>query len=253
MDTLLAIITPIALFDMAMVLPAHSVILLTQLGANRPIARASLYVTGFFVASFGAGVLVAVGLEQLIDLIDRILFDVILNPSPIDYVLQFGVALALLYIGYRLYRNMRVKPGEEINVLSSQSKVPSRFQGWGLLGSFLLGFVLSLAGTPSALTYFAAIDQMIKADIDIPGVAFAIAYYNVIVVAPFLIFIVMAAFTPTRSRRMLEQASQIARLWSQRLIFVLVTVLAIVLLIDSIGFFLGRPVIPVLQATADAT
>ncbi len=242
MLTLLALITPMAMFDMVMLIPTHSVLLLTLLGGKQGRLRAWFYVVGFFVASFGTGVLIVISLERLINFLDVMLFDAILNPSPFDYVLQIGIAFGLLFLSYRLYCKLRTQPDNETGGLTGNDQDKEV----GVIGSFVLGFVSKAVGLPSAFAYFAALDQMIKTGLGIDQISFAIGYYNTIMILPLVALIGFTTYAPDRYVQMVERASQFVGTWGQGVIFLLLSVFALVLILDSIGFLVfDSPVIPV--------
>ena len=244
MLALLAVITPMALFDMVMLIPTHSVILLTLLGGKRGRLRAWLYIAGFFLASFSVGVLIVVSLERLINFLDVTLFDAILNPSPFDYVLQIGIAFGLLFLSYRLYYKLRKQPNDESS--ESTNEDTNQDDATSVIGSFVLGFVAKTAGLPSAFAYFAALDQMIKTGFGMERIGFAIGYYNTLMILPLVGLIGFTMFAPERYVQIIERASQFVGTWGQGVIFLLLTAFAVVLILDSIGFLVfDTPVIPV--------
>jgi cytochrome c biogenesis protein CcdA len=197
----LVIIIPIAVFDMIMTLPTNSVFLLSQMGGASPVRRALLYIMGFFSVAFGAGVLLALPFDWLFDVAANLLHNFLIRRGTFVYGLQLVLGTFLIFGSGSVYHRLRQRTPDE------QRAVPD----WlGIGGSFALGFGVSLAGIPSALTYFAAIDQILKADPPVIRMVTLLLIYNLIVIAPMLITVTVFIYSDDASKRLLQRISAIA-------------------------------------------
>lgn len=237
---LLVIIIPIAVFDMVMTMPTNGIVLLTQFGASYPVPRALLYAAGFFSAAFGVGLLLALPFDWVFDLAANLLREFLINRGTFVYALQLIIGLALISGSERVYRRLRQQmidhpPG-------TNPEYPTA-HGRNLWGSFALGFGLSLAGMPSAFTYFAAIDQILKAQPPLLRIVVLLLIYNLIVIAPLLIVVAVFIVSGMAGQRLLQRGSQIALWlggWAMR---VLLIIIGIILTLDALAFFLEVPLI----------
>lgn len=248
MTDLLLIIIPIALVDTLMVLPSNGLVIVTQLRSSQPILRALAYLAGFFLATFGSGLLIAFGLQWLFDEIERIAFGAVLNPSFLEYVLQFIIGIVLLVVAYFVFKEVnrqRKKQQQKaqgfVNAVidERQQKAKEKAEASGIIGNFMLGFTLSIVGMPSAIPYFAAIDQMLKATVGVGGVVTALAIYNLIVIAPLLIFILIYVLIGERAATVMGRISDVASLAAGWLIFALLLIIGVVFVGDVLVLILS--------------
>jgi cytochrome c biogenesis protein CcdA len=170
MFELLAILVPIVIVDALNPVLAAAVIF--ALGTPRPYRAATWVLTGWFAVYFGAGVVLAAGLER----ITRVLAD----PRPVDFIIQIPIALALLWFAYQSARS-----GENPRTSQQAPRPTSSTHTLGAFSGLLLGATINAVGLPFALPYFAAIDQVLKADLDGGGMIRVLLAYNLAYVAPF--------------------------------------------------------------------
>lgn len=241
MQDLLLIIIPIALVDTLMVLPSNGLVIITQLRSSQPILRALAYLAGFFLATFGSGLLIAFGLQWLFDEIERILFNVVLNPSFLEYVLQFIIGAALLVFAYFVFLEVNRQRKKIQTALPDEREKQAKEKAAtsGIVGNFVLGFSLSIVGMPSAIPYFAAIDQMLKATVGVGGVLIALLIYNLIVIAPLLLFVFVYAIVGERAATVMGRVSNMASQAAGWLIFAMLMVIGIVFVGDVLVLILS--------------
>ena len=111
--------------------------------------------------------------------------------------------------------------------------------------SFALGAGLTIGGLWGALPYFAAIDQMLRADLPETETILALLYYNVIFVLPLGSLVVARVFFGARGDGFCQGVSRFFDHWGHRVGIMLLLALGAILTIDGIGWFLGHPVLPV--------
>jgi cytochrome c biogenesis protein CcdA len=233
MMTLLLILTPISLLDSLSVVPLCIVPLAILLGGKRPILGPVMLIAGIFVTYFPFGLLLIFGLDHVLDRINEIIAELWKEPDTLDLILQIIIGLAMLIFGYRA-ANARESHGERD---AQEGMTPTQ--------AFMLGAMLNLTGMWGALPYFAAIDQILRADIGSTGMILAVIFYNVIFTLPLLAFIVLRIALGEQANRLFQKLTQFLSQWGRRLIIAILLILGLVLIIDAIGWFAGMPLIPV--------
>ena len=111
--------------------------------------------------------------------------------------------------------------------------------------AFILGASINIIGLPFAIPYFAAVNQIVKADPEYVTGLFVLILYNFFYILPFLAVIAVQAIFREQSRPMLEWLST----WMDRIGIVLLPGLLLllggVLFIDALVYFVtGAPLIP---------
>jgi cytochrome c biogenesis protein CcdA len=231
MTALLLVLTPIALLDSVSVTPLASVPLLAMLGSRRPLSSSTSFISGIFIPYFLIGLLALVGLAGAIELLNDRLDAFLHRPDTLDITLQLAIGAAMLAFGWRLGRSRQQggdrDAGAEID--------------WK--GSFALGFTITLVGIPGALPYFAAIDQLLRADLPATPTLLALLYYNVICSLPLVAMVVIRSTLGTRSDAIFDWLAKVMGEASQRLIVVGLVALGGVLTADALLWLLGMPLI----------
>lgn len=146
------------------------------LGTTKPIPRSLAFVIGIFLAYWTSGLLAVLGLNQFIQ-------PVIANSgfslsTPLLYTIQLLIGIILLVVGITLRIPPQTKP----------VKVPTKLT---LARTFLLGMSVTVLELPTALPYFAAIEQIARANLDLLSIASILALYNLIFVLPPIALVVL--------------------------------------------------------------
>ena len=97
--------------------------------------------------------------------------------------------------GYRLSRAGQRRPDKA----SSKPMTPIR--------AFSVAAGLTIIKLPSALLYFAAIDQILRADLSATGITKALLFYNALLVLPLALVVLSAV--PGWRPRMIEDLSRL--------------------------------------------
>ena len=118
------------------------------LGTPKPIPRSIALVIGIFSAYWTSGLLAVLGLDRLIQ-------TVIVNSgfslsTPLLYTIQILIGIILLVVGIMLRIPAQTEP----------VKAPTKLT---LARTFLLGMSVTVLELPTALPYFAAIEQIVRA------------------------------------------------------------------------------------------
>ena len=186
MAELLAILAPILVIDVMN--PVLLGILVFAAGTSKPLANSASLLAGHTVAYFVAGVGVSFGVER----ISAFITDMMKNPSTIDFVLSAIIGVWALSWAIKA---LRQPPAEQ--------KMPE----WNLtpLKCFGFGMVVNFIGVPFALPYFAAVDQILKADLTMNGSLTALAIYNIGYALPFAVVPGSILVMGDRSKPFLER------------------------------------------------
>jgi len=229
MTTLIGYLIPIVIADV--INPVLLAAVVYALASRRPYATSLSVLAGWFVVYLTAGVILA----EAIDWIAARLA----SPGPIEFSVQLVVGVLSLWAGFQAVRASappkRAAKRPEFN----------ESRGLGVGAAFLLGASINVIGLPFAVPYFAAVNQIVKADPEyVTGLA-VLVLYNVLYLLPFLGVIAVQAIFREESRPMLEWLSA----WMDRIGNVvlpgLLLLLGGVLFLDAIFYFVtGAPLIP---------
>ncbi|MDH3638814.1 MAG: GAP family protein [Gammaproteobacteria bacterium] len=232
MNALLAVLTPIALINSVPMLPGGIAGVVASLAANKPYMTASAFIAGKFVPHFAFGLLLVFGLDAAIDQVNDWVQDKWQDPQTLDVLLQLVIGAAMAVFGYRLAGASNHRPDHA----STVSMTP--------VGAFSVAAGLTIIGLPGALLYFAAIDQILRADLMALGMVQALLYYNLIFLFPLMLIVLLRRIFGTRSDPIFAAVARFLKRWGKRLLFFGLLGLGVVLVVDAIGWFLGFPLLP---------
>jgi cytochrome c biogenesis protein CcdA len=109
--------------------------------------------------------------------------------------------------------------------------------------SFSVGFALTFVGLPGALPYFAAIDQILRADLGAGATYLGLLYYNFVCSMPLIGIVVTRVILGQRSEPIFHRLAEFLSHWSHRLIVIALMLLGILLTIDGAFVASGHPLI----------
>jgi hypothetical protein len=232
MSALLALLTPIALINSIATLPAGIAGIVASLSAPKPYLTASAFIAGKFVPLFTFGLLLAVGLDAAFDQIGIWARDIWHDPHTSIVVLQLIIGGVMVVFGYRLSRASQYRPDRETTARMTP------------IGAFSIAAGAATVGLPAALFYFAAIDQILRADLTVPGIVRAILYYNVIYLSPLALIVLTRRLVGSRADPLFQALAGFFGRWGKRLIFFGLLGLGALLVVDAIGWFVDFPLLP---------
>ena len=232
MNQLLAVLTPIALLNSLWILPSGITGVAASLGARKPILTASAFIAGRLVPHFTFGLLLAIGLDSAFDRIKVWVRHLWREPDTLVVVLQLVIGAVMVVFGSRLSRASQQRP----HVAPSTPMTPIR--------AFSVSAGLTLIGLPGALMYFAAIDQILRADVTALGIVKALLFYNVVFLLPLMLIVLSRGLLGTRSDPLFGAVARFFERRGKQLMFVALLGLGVVLTVDAIGWFLGLPLLP---------
>jgi cytochrome c biogenesis protein CcdA len=214
MIELFSVILPILLVDALN--PVLFAMLVFAAGSGRPVGNSSAILAGHTLAYLCAGIVIALGMEQLADRLA--------NPQRIDFFISGLVGVGLLLI---------VLPTKK------QGAPTATEPQWELTPAkcFGLGAIINFVGIPFALPYFAVVDQVLKADLSVTGSVTVLVIYNLLYAAPFLVVPAMVAVSGERAKPLLEKVNGFIGKASDMLMPWLFAALGVVLIADSVAFF----------------
>ena len=196
------------------------------LGTPKPIPRSIAFVIGIFIAYWTSGLLAVLGLDRLIQ-------TVIVNSgfslsTPLFYIIQFLTGIILLIVGVTL----------RIPTQSEPVKAPQKLN---LARTFLLGMSVTILELPTALPYFAAIEQIVRANLDLFSIASILALYNLIFVLPPIALVVIYLFFHRQSfaLSLIQRINRSIAVYSPHIIRFLILGLGIFLIADSLSHSLA--------------
>ena len=234
MTELLLVLFPIALVDSISMLPVGVPVMLTMLAARRGLAACVAFLLGIFAVYLPCGIVIALGLGAVFERLGAWLAEAwAKTPGTSDLALQITVGLALLAFGWKL-AGARQKRGQRAAERS----------GLGPPQAFTLGAGLMIVGMPGALPYFAAVDQILRADASTTGAVLALLWYNAVFLLPLVLVPVLRLVLGARSQPFFDAVSRFSEVWGRRLIAAALLLLGGLLVADGVGWFLGRPLFP---------
>ena len=187
-------------------------------GSEKPVVNSSAVLFGHTLAYFFAGLILALGFDRIADRLS--------NPHQVDYVIGLIVGLLLLWVALRSRSQDAKQPAE-----ADADLTPVKATG--------IGAVINFVGIPFALPYFAAIDQILKADLTATGAMVTLLGYNLLYALPFAIVPVITAVYRERSRPLLQRINAFLQRISNYLMPVLLAAVGMALLIDAIWYFVS--------------
>ena len=152
--------------------PVLFALLVVAVGTSKPFANSTALLAGHTLAYFFSGVIIALGLDQITDRLE--------NPHRVDFVIELVLGLLLLWAASS---SRDGKASEQKN--PERELTPVYCLGYGAMVNFI--------GVPFALPYFAAVDQLLKANLPLESSVLVLAVYNIVYALPFVLVPIMVA------------------------------------------------------------
>jgi hypothetical protein len=109
----------------------------------------------------------------------------------------------------------------------------------------LFDALLVVVGMPGAVPLFAAIDQILRADLSDAAAVWALLYYTLVFILSLLALVFIRIALGDRSERIFEAVNRFLSVWGARLVIIVLLLLGMVMLADGIGWIVGRSFIPI--------
>ncbi len=195
--------------------PVLFALLVVAVSTSRPIANSIAFLAGHTVSYFVSGVIIALGLNQITDRLD--------NPHPVDFVIELLIGLLCLWAALA---SRSGKASEDRN--PERELTPVYCFGYGAVVNFI--------GVPFALPYFAAVDQLLKANLSVESSLLVLAFYNIAYALPFLLVPILVALIGDSSRPILEKINNVLISLVDRFMPVLLLLLGLALTADALAY-----------------
>ena len=214
MSDLLIIIAPILLADV--VNPVLFAFLVYAAGTDRPLGNSLAALLGHTATYFTFGIVLAVFFDGIVELLE--------NPTPVDFGISLVIGLLLLWMAWR-----SATGSGETEQKEPESLTPIK--------AFWIGSFINLIGLPFALPYFAALDQMLKAELSVIDTVMMVVGYNLLYALPFLVVPVLAGLMGEASRPILERINEKVDKVGAFLMPVMLGLIGAALVADALSYF----------------
>jgi len=134
------------------------------------------------------------------------------------------IGVILLWVGFLSWKTEKSEQAEESRSLTPLSAVG-------------LGMIVNFMGLPFALPYFAALDQILKADLTPMTSLTVLAGYNVLYALPFALVPVLSATSGQKIQEVLRKINDWLVGISNFLMPILLVLVGLALIVDSLIYF----------------
>ena len=197
--------------------PVLFAFLVYAVGSDRPLLNSSALLIGHTAAYFMAGVILAIWLEAIMQRLK--------SPEPVDYGLSVVIGMLLVWFAFRSRSDTGKRPEDSEPTLTPVS-------------SFFYGAIVNFVGIPFAVPYFAALGQIMQADLSAPQGYAALVAYNVAYALPFLIVPGLRLAMGEASRDVLQRINARIEQVSALLMPLLLGLLGAALIVNAAGYFI---------------
>ena len=209
------VLFPILLTDV--VNPVLFAFMVYAAGNDRPVALSSSMLAGPTAAYFGAGIVLALFMEKITGYFA--------NPRAIDFVIGLLIGLALIWLAFGSKKDSGKRPDEDTPQFT-------------VLSAFGFGAVINFIGIPFAVPYFAAIDQILKADFTAAQAVLVLLSYNLAYALPFAMVPLLSAVMGARARPVLARVNALLDRVSGFLMPLLLGGVGLALVADAVTYFI---------------
>jgi hypothetical protein len=112
------------------------------------------------------------------------------------------------------------------------------------LSAFSVSAGMTLVGLPGALLYFAAIDQVLRANLTSTGVVVAILYFNLVLMSPLVLIVFLRRLLGTMVDPLFAAISRFFERWGKKIVLLALLGVGAILALDAIGWFIEFPLLP---------
>lgn len=209
------ILTPILLADV--VNPVLFAFMVYAVGTDRPLSNSISALLGHTAAYLSFGIILA--------LFFNIIKTGLANPKPVDYIISLIVGILLLWVAWR----SRSKTADKKDKPQVEELTP--------LKSFTIGAIINIIGLPFALPYFAAVDQILKAELTVTISVIVLVGYNLLYALPFLVVPVLVMMMGENSRPVLARINEKVDRVSTYLMPLMLGFVGMALVLDALLYF----------------
>jgi hypothetical protein len=233
MTSLFAILIPIALINSLSSLPPKMAGVIAALGTRQPYLTGIAFIAGVFVPFFLFGLLLAIGLDSAFDRLKTTVMGAWQDPSIILIFVQLFIGTTIMALVFRLVRKLDRPATPHAPLQMSPVRV------------FSLAAGATVLGLPTAIFYFAAIDQVLRADLNALQIVKAILFYNVVYLLPLVLVVLVRRLFGPRADPLFDALRRFFERWGKTMLAVAVSGLGIVLVADAVSWLAGLPLLPI--------
>lgn len=208
------VLLPILLTDI--INPVLFAFMVYAAGGKRPVLLSSAMLLGHTAAYFGAGVVLALFMEKITGYLAE--------PHTIDFVIGLVIGLVLIWLAFKVSKDSGKRPDEEAPQFT-------------VVSAFMFGAVINFIGIPFAVPYFAAIDQILKADYSAAEATMVLLSYNLAYAVPFLVVPALVLVMGKNAKPVLEKINAFLDRVSGFLMPLLFGLIGLALVVDAIKYF----------------
>jgi len=233
---LLLVLVPVSLLDSLSVWPSCIVPMTIALGGARPMWTATAFIAGIVAVYFPFGIALALGLSGAIEALNRVVRDFWYHPDTVDVWIGLAIGVVMVTLGWKVGARRADRTARK-----GKEAPPSLTPG----AAFALGAGFTLAGAWGALPYFAAVDLILKADPGTLGAIAVLAWYNLVLVLPLIAFASLRPLLGARAGHVFQAVNDFLMRWGLRALVIGLVLLGALIIVDSVGWLLGHPLLPV--------
>lgn len=237
MFELILTLTAISLLDSMSAVPIALIPLAIILNSRRPIIGALSFISGGFVVYFIFGAFILLGLDTVIDeYAGKFIRYMQSNPNCVELIIQIFIGFLMIYFAWKL--SQKTTSSDSLN--NTNKTYGNDFTP---VKAFTLSATINILGMWGALPYFAAIAQILKADLTTTSMVWILAYYNLVFTLPLIGFIILRIIMGDKATALLEKISQFFSHWGKQIFIVSLYLLGPLLIADGVGWFVGYPIL----------
>jgi len=210
-----AVLIPILLADI--VNPVLFAFMVYAVGTDRPLSNSGAVLLGHTASYLAFGIALAFAFETIAGRLT--------NPKPVDFGVGLLVGTLLLWVAWQS------RGGKK------QEKTETRVKQLTPLKAFGIGAIINIVGLPFALPYFAALDQILKADLAVSDSVMVLAGYNLGYALPFLVVPALALALGEGARPVLARLNERVDRVGAFLMPVMLGLVGVALVLDAILYF----------------
>ena len=230
---LLLTLTTISLLDSMSAVPIAIIPLASILNGRSPITGSLSFISGGFIVYFIFGIFILLGLDSLIDeYAERFIRYMKSEPDSIELVIQIIIGFLMIYFAWQFSSKD-----------TTNTKTKSYSPDIKPLQAFTLSASINIIGLWGALPYFAAMAQILKADLETAPMIWILVYYNFIFALPLVGFIVLRVIMGDRATVLLEKITGFFSHWGKQIFVYSLYFLGALLITDGIGWFIDYPIL----------
>lgn len=230
---LLLTLTTISLLDSMSAVPIALIPLAIILNGRSPMTGSLSFIAGGFIVYFIFGIFILMGLDTLIDrYAEKFILYMKSEPDCVELVIQILIGFIMIYFAWQFSR----QAPENSRTKSYDSDITP-------VQAFTLSASINIIGMWGALPYFAAMAQILKADLETTTMIWILVYYNIVFALPLIGFIILRMAMGNKATRLLNNITNFFSRWGKQVFVLSLYLLGPLLIADGIGWFINYPIL----------